>query len=49
MVREPRAQSGLPMLAEPDLAEKLIEYMGELSEPFGTNIEYENGVGLVKL
>lgn len=49
MVREPRSQSGLPMLAEPDLAKKLIGYMGELSAPFGTSIEYENGVGLVRL
>jgi len=49
MVREPRAQSGLPMLAEGDAGKKLIEYVGELSAPFGTNIQYDNGVGLVKL
>jgi len=49
MVREPRAQSGLPMLAEGDAARRLIEYMGELSAPFGTNIKYENGVGVVAL
>jgi len=49
MAREPRAQSGLPMLADADAGKKIIEYLGELSAPFGTSIEYKDGVGLVKL
>lgn len=48
MAREPRAQSGLPMLAEVDAGKTLIEYMGELSAPFGTIIEYKDGVGHVR-
>lgn len=49
MAREPRSQAGLPMLAEADEGKKIIEYIAELSAPFGTKIKYENGVGLVTL
>ena len=49
MTREPRSQSGIPMLAEAGEGKKLVDYMAELSAPFGTSIEYKDGVGLVKL
>ncbi|MFC2002025.1 CapA family protein [Chloroflexota bacterium] len=47
--RGPRSQSGLPMLADDKTARKLIEYLAELSAPFGTKIEFKDGIGLVKL
>jgi poly-gamma-glutamate capsule biosynthesis protein CapA/YwtB (metallophosphatase superfamily) len=49
MTREPRSQSGIPMLSEPKEGKRLIEYMEELSAPFGTRIEYKEGVGIVKV
>jgi len=49
MAREPRAQAGLPMLAEAALGRKLIEYMAEISAPYGTTIEYKDGAGLIVL
>jgi poly-gamma-glutamate synthesis protein (capsule biosynthesis protein) len=49
MAHEPRAQSGLPMLADADTGKRIIEYMGELSVSFGTSIDYRDGAGIVKL
>jgi len=46
---EPRSQSERPMLANAEMSKRIIEYLAELSAPFGTKIELENGVGLVKL
>lgn len=48
-VCEPRSQSGLPRMADPETAKKLILYMAELSSAFGTKIEFKDGIGLVKL
>jgi len=49
LAHEPRPQSGLPMLADADKAEKIIDYLGELSASFDTKIEYRDGIGQVKL
>lgn len=49
MVLEPRSQIGLPLLADAEMAEKIIKYLGELSAPFGTKIDFKDGIGLVKL
>ncbi|RLI10752.1 CapA family protein [Candidatus Bathyarchaeota archaeon] len=46
---KPRSQRGRPMLAEPELAERILETMRELSRPYGTEITVEDGVGVVKL
>lgn len=37
------------MMADPEMGKKIIAYLGELSTPFGTAIEYRDGVGLVKV
>jgi len=37
------------MLAEPELAERILETMQELSRPYGTEITVEDGVGVVAL
>ncbi len=44
--RMPRSQRGTPRLAPEPLAREIIEHLAELSEPFGTEIRYEGGVGV---
>ena len=44
-----RAQRGIPLLAEGKLAKKIIDDMIRLSEPYGTQIEFKNGIGIIKL
>ena len=43
------AERGRPMLANADLAKKIIDDVARLSKPFGTTVRYENGVGRVVL
>ncbi|MBI4333012.1 MAG: CapA family protein [Chloroflexi bacterium] len=49
MTRKPRSMIGLPTLAEGETAERIIAYLGALSAPCGTKIEYKDGKGFVKL
>jgi poly-gamma-glutamate synthesis protein (capsule biosynthesis protein) len=44
----PRTQAGRPMLAEGDLARKVLQRFKRLSEPFGTTIELEGDVGVIR-
>jgi poly-gamma-glutamate synthesis protein (capsule biosynthesis protein) len=44
--KEPRSQRGTPRLAPDGLGRQIIEHLAELSRPFGTEIRYENGVGV---
>jgi len=44
-----RPQRGRPLLATGDLARKIIDEAREYSEPFGTEIAFENGIGMVKI
>jgi len=46
---KPRTVRGRPMLAEPELAKKIIEDLARLSQPFGTRIEFQDGIGVVRL
>ena len=48
-IREPRGQSGVPVQAEGSTAKKIIEYIASVSAPFGTKIDYKDGIGLLKL
>jgi len=41
-------QSGRPMLADMDQAKKVIDMMKEFSAPYGTRIEFEEGVGIIR-
>jgi poly-gamma-glutamate capsule biosynthesis protein CapA/YwtB (metallophosphatase superfamily) len=45
--RKPRPQRGWPMLAAPELSRKIIEDVSKFSEPFGTHIEFRDGIGVV--
>jgi poly-gamma-glutamate synthesis protein (capsule biosynthesis protein) len=46
---QPRTIRGRPILANEELAEKIIGDLVRLSEPYGTEIEMRSGVGYVKL
>ncbi len=43
------ANRGVPRLAPPETGLAILEELQELSEPFGTTIEIENGVGVVRI
>lgn len=46
----PRSVRGRPLLADPDLGEKIIREMDRMSAPFGTRVEWSSeGYGEVKL
>ncbi|MFQ6045458.1 MAG: CapA family protein [Gemmatimonadales bacterium] len=42
-----RPQYGRPLLARGDLARKIIENVRRLSEPFGTRVEFDRGIGVI--
>jgi poly-gamma-glutamate synthesis protein (capsule biosynthesis protein) len=44
-----RPQRGRPLLATGELAEKIIGDLQRFSEPYGTEIEMRDGVGVVRL
>ncbi len=46
---QPRTVRGRPMLAESDLAQKIVGDLQRLSKPFGTEIEFQDGIGVVRL
>lgn len=46
---KPRTVRGRPMLAEGELARKIIGDVTERSRPFGTTIEWRDGVGVVRI
>ncbi len=46
---KPRSQCGIPRLASAEKAQKIIEYLAELSAPYRTRIEFRDGVGIVRL
>jgi poly-gamma-glutamate synthesis protein (capsule biosynthesis protein) len=44
-----RPQRGRPLLAEGETAEKIFTDLERLSEPYGTEIEVENGTGIIQI
>ncbi|MBN2336200.1 CapA family protein [Candidatus Bathyarchaeota archaeon] len=46
---KPRSQRGRPVLADKKMAAKILGIMKKLSEPYGTVIKVEDGVGVVEL
>jgi poly-gamma-glutamate capsule biosynthesis protein CapA/YwtB (metallophosphatase superfamily) len=44
--KEPRSQRGSPFLADEAKASKIIKHLAELSAPFGTKIDFKNGIGI---
>jgi poly-gamma-glutamate capsule biosynthesis protein CapA/YwtB (metallophosphatase superfamily) len=45
--RKPRPQRGLPMFTDQSLSRKIIEDVARLSAPFGTKVEFRDGIGIV--
>jgi hypothetical protein len=45
----PISQLGIPRAAPPEMAQRILERVARLSEPFGTRIEIENGVGVIRV
>lgn len=46
---EPSQVRGRPLFADAELGQKIINDLIETSEPFGTVIEFSNGIGIVRL
>ncbi len=42
-------ERGIPRMANPELADQILDWMAELSEPFGVDIGIQDGVGYVEL
>jgi hypothetical protein len=42
------ANRGVPRLAPPETADRILERLQELSAPFGTDIEIEDHVGVIR-
>ncbi len=45
---QPLTKSGIPQPAPPDRAERIFGYLRQTSEPYGTTIAVEDGVGYVR-
>jgi poly-gamma-glutamate capsule biosynthesis protein CapA/YwtB (metallophosphatase superfamily) len=46
---EPRPQRGRPRPAVPEVSRKIIERVAALSAPFGTKVEFKDGLGVLEL
>jgi poly-gamma-glutamate capsule biosynthesis protein CapA/YwtB (metallophosphatase superfamily) len=46
---KPRTVRGRPMLAGPELGKKIIEDVARLSQPFGTRVDFVDGIGIVRI
>ena len=47
--KKPRTARGRPMFADPQLSKKIIEDVTRFSAPFGTKVEFKDGIGIVSL
>lgn len=45
----PGSQMGIPKRADPEDAKRILDEVVEFSKPFGTKIEIENGVGIIRV
>ena len=45
----PFSRLGLPMIPAPDMSRRVLEKLQRLSKPFGTTINIENGVGVIRV
>jgi poly-gamma-glutamate capsule biosynthesis protein CapA/YwtB (metallophosphatase superfamily) len=46
---KPRSVRGRPLLAGSDLGKKITQDIQRLSEPFGTTIDFKDGIGVVRI
>jgi poly-gamma-glutamate synthesis protein (capsule biosynthesis protein) len=47
--KKPRSQRGWPMLANLELSRKIIDDVAKFSAPYGTKVEFRDGVGIVQV
>jgi poly-gamma-glutamate capsule biosynthesis protein CapA/YwtB (metallophosphatase superfamily) len=47
-LKDDATNTGLPGLQTGEDARRIIDYLGELSAPFGTHIEFADGVGVIR-
>jgi poly-gamma-glutamate capsule biosynthesis protein CapA/YwtB (metallophosphatase superfamily) len=45
----PFSRLGLPMIPAPDMSRRVLDKLQRLSKPFGTTINIENGVGVIRV
>jgi hypothetical protein len=45
----PISRRGTPLIASGETAQRILQRMQELSEPFGTKIEVEGNVGVIRI
>jgi poly-gamma-glutamate synthesis protein (capsule biosynthesis protein) len=45
----PRSQRGRPLRATPEASRKIVDRLAELSRPFGTEIVFRDGLGVVRI
>jgi hypothetical protein len=45
----PGSQLGIPRKPSPEIAQQILQQVVEYSKPFGTKIEVENGVGVIRI
>lgn len=45
---EPRPRRGRPLSAKGEVADRILDRLAELSEPYGTSIEVEDDVGIIE-
>jgi poly-gamma-glutamate capsule biosynthesis protein CapA/YwtB (metallophosphatase superfamily) len=46
---KPRTMRGRPLLAEPETAERIVDRIARISKRYGTEVRYEDGVGVIRL
>jgi poly-gamma-glutamate synthesis protein (capsule biosynthesis protein) len=47
--KKPRPQRGWPMFAPAEMAKKIVEDVVTFSQPYGTTIDFRDGVGVVRI
>jgi poly-gamma-glutamate synthesis protein (capsule biosynthesis protein) len=47
--KKPRPQRGWPMFAPAEMAKKIVEDVVTFSQPYGTTIDFRDGVGVVRV
>lgn len=47
-LNRPFSRTGIPMSPSPQMAQQVLEKMQRISKPFGTKIDIENGVGVIR-
>lgn len=49
LISKPSSRVGIPIMADPGMGKQIIDYLKKLSAPFGTRIDYKDGIGVVTL